>query len=173
MRIYLEDVSLARERELLEGVRKSRSFHRPWMAPPSTPERFRSFVKAAHSNTRRTFFVLDAKRQLVGVITVSEIVRGFFQSAYLSYFALAPHHGSGQMSAGLCAVLKLAFGELRLHRVEANIQPSNTRSIALVRRAGFTLEGYSKRYLKIGGRWRDHERWALTKEAFRPKRSKR
>ena len=106
MRIYLEDVSLAREREFLEGVRKSRSFHQgPWMAPPATAERFRSFVKAAHSSTRRTFFVLDTKRQLVGVITVSEIVRGFFQSAYLSYFALAPHHASGQMSAGLCAEL--------------------------------------------------------------------
>ena len=59
-----------------------------------------------------------------------------------------------------------AFGRLGLHRVEANIQPGNTPSLRLVRRAGFTREGFSRRYLKIGGRWRDHERWALLRESW-------
>jgi [ribosomal protein S5]-alanine N-acetyltransferase len=61
-------------------------------------------------------------------------------------------------------VLDTVFGELRLHRVEANIQPGNARSIALVRRLGFEKEGYSRRYLLIAGDWRDHERWALLAE---------
>jgi ribosomal-protein-alanine N-acetyltransferase len=65
------------------------------------------------------------------------------------------------MREALEAVLRLAFGALRLHRVEANIQPQNRASIALVKSLGFRREGYSRRYLKIGGRWRDHERWAL------------
>ena len=56
-----------------------------------------------------------------------------------------------------------AFGQQGLHRVEANIQPGNTASVALVRSCGFSKEGYSPKYLKIGGRWRDHERWALVK----------
>lgn len=59
---------------------------------------------------------------------------------------------------------KLAFGELDLHRLEANIQPDNERSIRLVVRLGCRREGYSPRYVKVAGKWRDHERWALLAE---------
>jgi ribosomal-protein-alanine N-acetyltransferase len=105
--------------------------------------------------------------ELAGVINLNEIVRGGFRSAYLGYYALAPHHAQGHMSAGLRLVIARAFRLERLHRVEANIQPGNARSIALVKRLGFRLEGFSPRYLKINGRWRDHERWALTVEDWR------
>ena len=71
------------------------------------------------------------------------------------------------MEAGLRAMLREAFGRLGLHRLEANIQPDNARSIALVGRLGFRLEGLSPGYLKIRGDWRDHERWALTREEYR------
>jgi ribosomal-protein-alanine N-acetyltransferase len=72
------------------------------------------------------------------------------------------------MTAGLHRVLEAAFGSLALHRVEANIQPSNGRSLALVRRFGFQKEGFSTKYLKVDGAWRDHERWALTVESWNP-----
>jgi [ribosomal protein S5]-alanine N-acetyltransferase len=68
------------------------------------------------------------------------------------------------MSEGLGLVLRLAFGELRLHGLEANIQPANQASLALVRRQGFRREGYSPDMLFIDGAWRDHERWAITVE---------
>jgi [ribosomal protein S5]-alanine N-acetyltransferase len=71
------------------------------------------------------------------------------------------------MSDGLQLVLARAFTDLRLHRLEANIQPGNAASIALVRKAGFVREGFSERYLKIGGRWRDHEHWAIRAEQWR------
>ena len=71
------------------------------------------------------------------------------------------------MKKGLVAVLKEAFRRHRLHRLEANIQPDNDASRRLVQRCGFHLEGFSPRYLKIAGRWRDHERWAITAEDWR------
>ncbi len=65
------------------------------------------------------------------------------------------------MSEGLQLAVRCAFSTLRLHRLEANIQPGNLASVALVRRCGFVREGFSRAYLRVSGRWRDHERWAL------------
>jgi ribosomal-protein-alanine N-acetyltransferase len=98
---------------------------------------------------------------IIGVINISNIVRGLFQSGYLGYYAFAGHERQGYMRAGLNAVIRRAFRSLKLHRLEANVQPGNEASLALVRACGFQQEGYSPRYLKIGGRWRDHERWAI------------
>jgi ribosomal-protein-alanine N-acetyltransferase len=77
------------------------------------------------------------------------------------------------MTEALQLALRHAFRTLRLHRIEANVEPGNEASLALVRRAGFTREGFSRRYLKIRGRWRDHERWALLAEEWRPVRTSR
>jgi RimJ/RimL family protein N-acetyltransferase len=65
------------------------------------------------------------------------------------------------MSEALPLALGQAFRRLKLHRVEANVQPGNRASLRVIRRLGFRREGYSPRCLKLGGRWRDHERWAL------------
>jgi ribosomal-protein-alanine N-acetyltransferase len=100
-------------------------------------------------------------RELVGFISVTNIVRGVFQSGYLGYYAFAGNERQGLMTLALRQVVKRAFSELHLHRLEANIQPENLASVALVRACGFAKEGYSERYLKIRGRWRDHERWAM------------
>ena len=89
-------------------------------------------------------------------------MRGAFQSAYLGYYAHAQHSRQGLMREAMEQVLDHAFGPLSLHRLEANIQPGNGPSIALARGAGFRLEGFSPRYLLIGGQWRDHERYAIT-----------
>ena len=113
------------------------------------------------------FVVLRESGDLVGVINVSEIVRGPFRSAYLGYYAFVPHAGRGYMTEGLTLALRWVFRGLRLHRVEANIQPGNQASRALVRGLGFRREGFSRRYLKVAGRWRDHERWALVAEDWR------
>jgi ribosomal-protein-alanine N-acetyltransferase len=74
---------------------------------------------------------------------------------------LAGQERQGFMREGLRAVTRHAFNRLGLHRLEASIQPGNAASIALARSCGFAKEGYSPRYLKLGGRWRDHERWAI------------
>ncbi|MEO0652987.1 MAG: GNAT family N-acetyltransferase [Planctomycetota bacterium] len=99
--------------------------------------------------------------ELAGNFNLGEICRGNFESAYLGYNAFVPFAGKGYMRAGLRQVLRFAFVDLGLHRLEANIQPGNEASLALARGAGFKREGFSPKYLRIAGLWRDHERWAL------------
>ena len=101
---------------------------------------------------------------LCGVFNFSEIVRNAFNSAYLGYYAFAPYAGGGLMTEGFVLALDVAFRQLELHRVEVNIQPTNRRSLALVARLHFFCEGYSRRYVKIAGRWRDHLRFAMLAE---------
>lgn len=97
----------------------------------------------------------------MGAINLNEIVRGNFQSAYVGYYVGSLYAGQGYMQEALKLVIDYAFHNMGLHRLEANIQPANTASIALVKRCGFHKEGFSPRYLKINGTWRDHERWAI------------
>ncbi len=153
--------------EFIEAVRASRSLHHPWIDPPDTAERFASYLEHAARDDQATYLIRHAGcKGLVGYVSVGNIVHRAFQSANLGYAAFAGHAGRGLMTAGLQGVLRIAFGQLGLHRVEANIQPANARSITLVRRLGFEKEGYSPRYLMVDGDWRDHERWALRTEVF-------
>jgi ribosomal-protein-alanine N-acetyltransferase len=153
--------------EFIEAVLASRSLHHPWIDPPDTARRFAAYLEHAARDDQAAYLVRHLGcGGLVGYVNVGNMVRRAFQSAYLGYAAFASHAGRGLMTAGVRAVLGVAFGELGLHRVEANIQPANGRSIALVRRLGFEKEGYSPRYLMVDGDWRDHERWALRAEAF-------
>lgn len=150
------------------AVRASTKLHRPWVAPPVTAARFRTWLGAAEDPRRKLYLVCRRKDgALAGAYIVSEIVRGPFQSAFLGYYGFLPLARQGLMRAGLDLLLREVFGRLKLHRLEANIQPGNTASIALVRGAGFRLEGYSRRYLKVAGRWHDHERWAIVVEDWR------
>ena len=149
------------EDAFLAAAGRSRTLHLPWMAPPATGPAVRRFLRRPRSDRSATFLIFRDPRELVGVVNISEIVRGSFQSAYLGYYAFEPLAGKGLMRAGLAKVIRHAFTKMKLHRLEANIQPDNTRSIKLAKSLGFRREGVSPRYLKIRGRWRDHQRWAI------------
>jgi ribosomal-protein-alanine N-acetyltransferase len=157
---------MRRAAAFLDAVRRSRALHRPWVRPPSTLDRYRAFVRRARAEAHVCHLVCLTGGALAGVIEISEIVRGPFRSGYLGYYAFVPYAGRGYMREGLRTAIGRAFRTGRLHRVEANIQPGNLRSIALARSLGFRREGFSPRYLKIAGRWRDHERWAVTAEEW-------
>ena len=162
----------------LAAVRASRALHDGWVSPPATRAGFDAYVARFRPPTRGRaearhagiIVARNADGALAGVFNFSEIVRGAFQSAYLGYYAFSPLAGRGYMREGLALALEYAFGTLKLHRVEVNIQPSNARSLALVERVGFAREGYSRRYVKIRGRWRDHVRYALLVEDWRAAR---
>ena len=159
--VRLERPMLRHAQPFLRAVRRSRDLHRGWVSPPADQGQFAQYVNGLRNGNREGFVIVAGREDIAGVINVSEIVRGSFQSAYLGYYAFEPFAGRGFMREGLRLVISRCFRELRLHRLEANIQPDNARSIALVKSLGFGKEGLSPRYLKIGGRWRDHERWAL------------
>lgn len=171
MRVKLVHPTRQHWPELDVGFRRSRKLHRNYMVPMKSEEVFQRFL--GHCNGPRSsnfLVVLRDSGGLVGGINVENIARGLFQSATLGYYALMPHAGRGLMREGLIQALDHVFRELKLHRLEANIQPTNLRSINLVKGLGFSLEGYSPRFLKICGRWRDHERWAIHADTWRKKR---
>lgn len=162
MKATIRPVTAADEAAFTTAARASVALHRPWVQPPCHPDAFARYL-ARFDGMAHHGFVVEAGGQLAGAINLTNIVMGAFCSGYLGYYAFAGFEGRGLMTQGLQAVVRHAFSSLRLHRVEANIQPGNLASIALARRCGFQLEGHSPRYLKIGGRWRDHERWARVK----------
>ena len=166
--VVLRPIEYGDREEFLTLVHESRELHRPWAYPPERGDQFDELV--ARSRRDDVVTLLGCRTEdgaIFGIFTLSQIVRGAFQSAYLGYYGHARHARRGYMRAALELVLDHAFGPLALHRVEANIQPGNAPSIALARGAGFRLEGFSPRYLLIGGRWRDHERYAITAEEWR------
>ena len=104
---------------------------------------------------------------MAGVVNLSQVFRGSFNNAYLGFYGFAPFVRKGYMTEAVDLALRHAFRSMGLHRVEANLQPANDRSRALVERLGFRWRGFSPRYLKVAGRWRDHERWAVLAEEWR------
>jgi ribosomal-protein-alanine N-acetyltransferase len=163
--VTLSAPSAADADEFIEEVRQSRTLHRPWIDPPDTLEGYAVYLERAGRQDQGAYLIRhNSCGGLVGFVNVNNIVRGALRSGYLGYAAFVSHGGRGLMTEGLRAVTEAAFGPLGLHRVEANIQPANHRSIELVRHLGFEKEGFSRRYLWVDGDWRDHERWALLNE---------
>jgi ribosomal-protein-alanine N-acetyltransferase len=166
MQVLISPPSPADEEEFISAARATAGL-RPWVDPPATPERFAAYLKRAAREDQASYLIRHTEcGGLVGYANISNIVRGSLQSGYLGYGGFASHAGRGLMTEGLGAVVRSAFAELGLHRVEANIQPDNARSLAVARRLGFRQEGFSPRYLMVDGAWRDHERWALLADEF-------
>ena len=166
--VFLRHMEAADEEAFLRAVRSSRRLHRPWSYLPENPEDFRDMLLRPLGESY--LICRNEDGALAGSASLGHIVFGNLRSAYLGYSAFVPHQGRGFMSEGLELVLRHAFGALALHRVEVNVQPDNDRSIALAERLGFRREGYSPRYLKIGGRWRDHVRFAMLADEFAARR---
>jgi ribosomal-protein-alanine N-acetyltransferase len=153
--------------EFLALVRQSRRLHGNFARPPDTPATYRGWLaRGDDPNVELHLLCLRESGAIAGVLNLSEIVRGPLQSANLGYYAFAPHAGKGYMREGVELVLARAFLTLALHRVEANVQPSNLASLRLVLASGFRCEGYAPRLVYIAGRWRDHVRFAIDLETW-------
>jgi ribosomal-protein-alanine N-acetyltransferase len=144
---------------LIRAHLASRDFHQGWAEPFTDRAGFVRWLEPIEAG-RKLSFLVEADGRLTGVVSLGDIIRGSFQCAYLGYYAMAGMAGGGRMTEAVRQVVAHAFGPLGLHRLEANIQPNNAPSLALIARLGFRREGFSPRYLRIAGVWRDHERWA-------------
>ena len=156
--------------EFTARARESRSLHRPWLFPPADLAAYAAYAgRLIEDPTKAGFLVCEREGGgIAGFININNIVMGGFLCGALGYGAFAHAAGRGLMTEGLGLVVRRAFGELGLHRLEINAQPGNAGSIALARKCGFRLEGFSPDFIRIDGAWRDHERWAITAEMVEP-----
>ncbi|WP_329565001.1 GNAT family N-acetyltransferase [Streptomyces sp. NBC_01361] len=151
-------------------ARASTKLHYPWVpSREGTRQEFASYIARFDQPTHEGLVVcLRQTGEIVGGVNINNIVKGSLQSGALGYVAYASTTGRGYMTEGLELVVRFAFSELGLHRLEANIQPANTASLKLVERLGFRREGYSPGFQLIDGVWQDHERWAITSDMMPP-----
>jgi ribosomal-protein-alanine N-acetyltransferase len=132
---------------------------------PCGPAAFDRLLAARQSDRALRLLVCSlATGEIIGQISFSDISRGCFQSCFVGYWMGRAFAGQGMMSEALSLAVRHAFSRLRLHRVEANIAPSNIASRAVAAHCGFRYEGRARRLMHLAGRWRDHERWAITFE---------
>ncbi len=149
-------------------ARRSASVYGEFAPPLKSKAQFDEYLQRCRREDFFGFLICRNEDGLIlGNINLFHIILLRLRNACVGYFIGAPHNRQGYATEALRLMLRFAFRELNLHRVEASIQPRNTPSIPLVRRAGFGREGLSRRYLQIAGRWRDHERWALLAEEWR------
>lgn len=161
-RVFVDTPTAECENEFLGAALRSEKLHQPWVFPPRTHEQYLEYLHRIQIRRTIPFLIRSVgDNRLVGVVNMSEPVMGAFQSAYLGFYAFAGFERQGLMTEGLSLVLDRAFHNLGFHRLEANIQPANDTSAALVQRLGFRKEGFSPEYLLINGDWRDHDRWAI------------
>ena len=162
--IYLQEPTLDNQDNFIRTMHLSQHIHHPWLQAPSTPEEYRKYLEKYQASTTNKSYLVFAKdnpEQILGVINLNEIIRGCFHNAFLAYYASCYGVGKGVMLQALKLVIDQAFNQLNLHRIEANIQPTNVKSIQFIQRAGFRNEGMAHSYLFIDGVWQDHLRFAL------------
>lgn len=148
--------------EFAAAARRSRALHGRWVSPPTQTQKAADLAARRGGPNDFGFLIFDDETtKIAGYIEITNIVRGPFQSGYLGYYMFSGFEGHGYMKWALATIVKRAWKIHKMHRLEANIQPENLRSIGLVQSLGFRQEGYSPKYLKLQGRWRDHERWAI------------
>jgi ribosomal-protein-alanine N-acetyltransferase len=160
--IVLRKVAKRYEKKFLSAATISREFHQHWVSVPKTSKAFRRYVKVMNTASEKSYLVWRKdNKDLAGVIELQDIYKANFKNAYVIYYAFDGNQGEGLMAEAMREVIRIAFKKLKLHRLEANIQPDNKASRHLAKACGFRKEGIARQFLKKGGEWRDHERWAL------------
>jgi [ribosomal protein S5]-alanine N-acetyltransferase len=152
---------------MITYLKENRRHLQPW--EPVRSERYysiefwRTEIMQIHNefvsgqSVRLTLFSNQSPHgSIIGVCNFTNVLRGVFQACFLGYSVHCDHQGRGVMREALESVIPFVFKYLKLHRIMANYMPRNERSGRLLRKLGFTVEGYARDYLKINGQWEDH-----------------
>lgn len=163
--VYLRAPELRDYQEWADVRETSRNFLTPWEPTWAQDEtsrgsyryKLRRYTEDARDDKAHALFVFrEDDDALLGGVTLSNIRRGVAQTASLGYWAGKMYAGNGYTTAAVRAVLRYAFEDLDLHRVEAACQPDNLASRRVLEKCSFIQEGVARAYLKINGQWRDH-----------------
>lgn len=164
-KIYLVKLKSVHEKEYLKAVQSSLKAIEPWIEIPKTRKSFVKSIKEVSTSSDKAYLVRRLSDDaLIGVVEIRDIFMGIFKCGYLIYYAFDGYRGQGYMKEAIQLTITKAFQKIKLHRLEANIQPNNMSSKGLAKSVGLLYEGYSPKFLKINGEWRDHERWAIINE---------
>lgn len=157
-----------RNREFLEAYEPSRP--RGFYTAPFWEAHIRESERDFRSGNAVRLFLFDRRdnRAVIGYVGFFQIVRRAAYYCIVGYSLDEEQQGKGLMTEGLTAAVGYMFGEMNMHRIMANYMPHNTRSGRLLRRLGFVVEGYSRDYLMINGRWEDHILTSLVNPDWRP-----
>ena len=144
-----------------------------WARDELTRSSFRRRLRQAQREVRDDLgyaylIFAETPLTLVGGLNVGNVRRGIAQTGSIGYWIGAPYAGRGLMTDAVRAVTHFAFASVRLNRLEAACLPSNAASARVLAKAGFRLEGRARQYLKIDGRWQDHDLYALLHDDPRP-----
>ena len=164
-RVALRRVTRHDQDEFIRLATCSITLHKRWIVAPTTPEEFAAYLDRYGQDTAEGLLVcLRETDTIAGFINIDHIMRHPYHRATLGYGAFAPTTHLGYMYESFPLLFRLAFGDLKLHRLEADIQPSNIASLNLVKKLGFRYEGCSPDFILINNKWADHERWAITSD---------
>jgi ribosomal-protein-alanine N-acetyltransferase len=169
--------------ELAALVRANRAHTEPWepihaeahYTRAGQAETLRRDVEAWEVGTGYAFAVLDRDDgdRIIGRMALGNVVHGAWRNATLGYWVAADAGGRGHATSAAILICRFAFEHAGLHRVQPAVIPRNIRSIRVVQKAGFRLEGRALRYLNIAGRWEDHDIYAMTLEDWERRRKER
>ncbi len=169
-RVFLRSPQMSDHPVWAELRAASREFLTPWeplwasdeLSRTAFRRRVRHYLRDLREDVGYALFVFSAQTgTLVGGLTLCNVRRGVTQSCTLGYWIGAKYAQRGYMTAAVRAVIPFVFDSLELHRLEAACLPTNTASIRLLEKTGFTREGIARRYLRINGIWQDHLLYAL------------
>lgn len=160
---------------LLELEKRNRSFFSSYAAERQATfytlkqqkKRVKNFCKQAKKDEGYFFVVTKSEtKQIIGLLMITEVLRGNLQSAWLGYFLDEAQNGRGYMREAVKQVLAYCFERLRLHRIEAGVMPANHRSMRVLENSGFQKEGLARQNVKIEGVWQDHYTFAILDADF-------
>ena len=174
-RLVLRSISRRDAPLLLDYLSRNRDFLAGWEPIREesyyTPESVAEIIRSEHADHRRKSALKlhiskKGERRIIGYIGLSNIVRGAFLSCFVGCRLDSAEINRGYTTEALGEVIRIAFGSMGLHRIEANIMPSSVRSRRVVEKLGFTLEGLSRKYLRINGVWEDHLHYVLLNDGI-------